>query len=279
MRRFSFAGGSLPLGTKTYVMGILNVTPDSFSDGGLYESPAQAAEKAAALAREGADIIDIGACSTRPDGVRISEAEELTRIRAVFDSVRAAISVPISVDTYRPAVAEYALRHGANIINDVSGGVSPAMAALIKQYDAGWILMHAGGAQAQTADVLTYPDGVTADVQAFFDRAMELTAQHGLSPEQICLDPGFGFAKTQAQNIELLREYKRLNTRGAALLSALSRKRFVGALSGETDPAKRLYGTLAANAMAVAGGADIVRVHDVAAHVPFLLAADGLLRN
>lgn len=279
MRQFSFAGGSLPLGEKTYVMGILNVTPDSFSDGGLFETPAAAAAKAAALEQQGADMIDIGACSTRPDGVRVSEEAELSRIRAVFDSVRAAVAVPVSVDTYRPAVADYALRRGANIINDVSGGVSPEMAALIKEYDAGWVLMHAGGAQARTADVLDYPNGVTADVQAFFDRALEITARCGLRPEQICLDPGFGFAKTEAQNMELLRHLHELHTRGAALLSALSRKRFVGALSGEADPAGRLYGTLAANGMAVAGGADIVRVHDVSAHVPYLRAVDGLLRK
>ena len=137
MRQFAFAGGSLPLGEKTYVMGILNVTPDSFSDGGLFTSPAAAAAKAAALEQQGADMIDIGACSTRPHGVRVSEEAELSRIRAVFDSVRAAVAVPVSVDTYRPAVADYALRRGANLINDVSGGVSPEMAALIKEYDAG----------------------------------------------------------------------------------------------------------------------------------------------
>ena len=139
-RVFSFAGGSLPLGFKTYIMGILNVTPDSFYDGGRYFDPAAAVKKAVSLASEGADIIDIGALSTRPGGERATEEEELRRIASVLPEIRKEVKLPLSVDTYRPAVARCALDTGADIVNDVSGAFSPALAALVKEYGAGWVL-------------------------------------------------------------------------------------------------------------------------------------------
>ena len=279
MRCFSFVSGRFSLGEKTRIMGILNVTPDSFSDGGRFCTPRSAAAQAAAMERAGADLIDIGACSTRPGGEVIGETEELSRLSAVFPAVRAAVKAPLSVDTFRPAVAAYALQNGADIVNDVSGRLNPEMAEVINRFGAGWIVMHAGPPDAATADVLDYPGGVTRCVQAFFDRAVPEAAALGIGPERLCLDPGFGFAKTNAQNLELLRKLHTLDTHGCALLAALSRKRFVGALSGETEPEDRLFGTLAANAAAVAAGADLVRVHDVAEHVQFLRAADSLFRT
>ncbi len=278
MRTFAYAGGSLLLGETTYLMGVLNVTPDSFFDGGRYFSPDLAAARAAALQNEGAHIVDLGVCSTRPGGEVIGEEEELRRLEEVFDRVRAAVSVPLSVDTFRPAAAAYVLRRGANIVNDVSGVVSPQMAALVKEYHAGWVITHTGPEGAKTADEYDYPGGVTAHVQAFFDSALEQTLRLGIPPEHICLDPGFGFAKNVAQNLVLLTSMKTLDTGGAALLAALSRKRFVGAISGENDPENRLPGTLAANVAAVEQGADILRVHDVNAHRPVILAADRIYR-
>ena len=214
--------------------------------------------------------------STRPGAVRADGAEELRRLRAVFDRVRAAVSAPISADTYRPEVARWALAHGAALINDVSGGVDPEMAAVVREAGAGWILTHAGGVNVPTESERGYPDGVLSDVQRFFDAVLTRTAALGVDPEQLCLDPGFGFAKSAAENVELLRGLKTLDTHGRPLLSALSRKRFVGALSGEAEAEGRLCGTLAANAMAVLSGAEILRVHDVAAHAPFVRALDGL---
>ena len=274
MRRFRFQSGSLVGGGKPALMGILNVTPDSFSDGGVYFTPEAAAARAAEMQLAGADLIDIGACSTRPGGALTDEAEELRRMQAAFDAVRAAVTVPVSVDTFRPAVAAFALERGADIVNDVSGTVDPELADMVRRSGAGWILMHAGPAGAATADAPDYPGGVLRHVQAFFDDAVTKAAALGVPQAQICLDPGFGFAKTQEQNLELLRGLRTLDTHGCMLLVALSRKRFVGAISGETAPENRLFGTLAANAAAVAGGADILRVHDVAAHAPFVRALD-----
>lgn len=275
MREFCHAGGSLPLGNNVYLMGILNVTPDSFSDGGSFFAPEKALARGLALAAEGADVLDVGCCSTRPGGAYASEEEELSRLKSVLPALRRETRVPISVDTFRPAVARYALDAGADLINDVSGVFSAEMAAAVRAYGAGWVLTHAGNGAA-TAEVLEYPRGVTVHVQAFFDDMLQRCAAAGLRREQLCLDPGFGFAKTVSQNLRLLRELDRLRTGGAALLAGLSRKRFVGAVSGEADPAGRLYGTLAADLAAAERGADFLRVHDVAAHAAALRMAAAL---
>lgn len=278
MRYFSYAGGAFPLGQKTYIMGILNVTPDSFYEGSRFFTPAAAVKKAVQLSQEGADILDIGACSTRPGGEYVSEEEELNRLKSVLPAVRREVDAVISVDTFRPGIARFALENGANIINDVSGVFHSEMARVIRSFSAGYIAMHAGHAGAKTADVLAYPLGVINHVQLFFDEITEKLLQFGIEKEKICLDPGFGFAKTEAQNIELLRRFEMLDARGHALLCALSRKRFIGALSDAQTPEDRLPGTLAADLLAVQKGADIVRVHDVKEHVPLLRTADRLIR-
>ncbi|MBQ6023471.1 MAG: dihydropteroate synthase [Clostridia bacterium] len=265
-RFFSFSGGSLPLGRRTYIMGILNVTPDSFYDGGRYFDPAAAVKKAVSLAEEGADIIDIGALSTRPNAERASEAEELRRLRAVLPQIRRETPLPLSVDTYRPAVARYCLDEGADIVNDVSGVFNEDMAALIKAYAAGWVVMHAGPRDAKTETETEYPGGVVRDVQAFFYGMIEKCAAFGVPEEKLCLDPGFGFAKNNRQNTALLQGLRTLDTRGCALLAGLSRKRFVRAAAmSETEP-DVLNATLAADLICASAGADILRVHDVAAH-------------
>ena len=277
-RIFSFAGGSLPLGKKTYLMGILNITPDSFYDGGRYFDPAAALKKAVSLAGEGADIIDVGALSTRPNADRADEAEELRRLSAVLPQLRREVAVPISVDTYRPAVARYALSEGADIINDVSGLFSADIAALIKEYGAGWVLMHAGPENARTEDEAAYPLGIVNHVQLFFDAVLHKTAEYGIPAQKICLDPGFGFAKNAVKNRELLRCLSLLHTDGCAFLCALSRKRFIRAAALSEADADVLAATLTADLSAAAAGADILRVHDVAAHKALLSAYDCLLR-
>ena len=278
-RIFSFAGGSLPLGRKTYIMGILNVTPDSFYDGGRYFDPAEAVKKAVSLAAEGADIIDIGAMSTRPFGERVEQAEELRRLMSVLPQIRREVPLPLSVDTYRPGVARFALDAGADIINDVSGVFSPEMAELIARSGAGWVLMHAGPANAKTEAVEAYPLGVVNHVQLFFDDMLEKAAASGVPAEKICLDPGFGFAKTNGQNLELLRGLSLLRAGGRALLCALSRKRFVRAMAESDADESVLAAALAADLAAVSAGADILRVHDVSAHKALLPAYDGIVRK
>lgn len=265
MRNFEFRNHILPLGGRAYVMGILNVTPDSFSDGGKYFSPSDALEHALRMAEEGADIIDVGAVSTRPGGVRTDTEEEWRRLSSVLPVLRREISLPISVDTFREEIAEKCLDAGADILNDVSGLYRQSVARIVKKYDAGWILMHSGVLVCETAAEREYPIGVVNDVQGFYDEAAVAAAADGIDVGRLCFDPGFGFGKNVAQNAELLRNFDLLDPNGAAQLCALSRKRFIAALSDDAS-AERLGGTLAADVLAVTKGADILRVHDVALH-------------
>ncbi|MCH5198274.1 MAG: dihydropteroate synthase [Oscillospiraceae bacterium] len=278
MRTFNYAGGNLHLGTKTYIMGILNITPDSFYDGGRFFDPKNAVKRAVELENEGADILDIGAVSTRPGAIRVSEAEEMQRLRAVFKEIRKNVNIPISVDTYRPSIANFCLNNGANIINDVSGAFNPLLAKVIKDCGAGWIVMHSGGDNVNTEDVLDYPCGIVNHIQMFFDEMLNETMQFGIDNSNICLDAGFGFAKTNEQNIELLKNFDILSSYGCALLCALSRKRFIGELFCEVDPEKRINGTLVANITAVLKGADIIRVHNVNEHKQIICGLDKIVR-
>ena len=266
MIAFITAKGELPLDKKPYLMGILNVTPDSFSDGGLYTDPAAALKKAEEMVCQGADIIDVGAVSTRPFASPVSEDEEWERLAAALPELLRDCPVPVSVDTTAVSVARRCLDLGAAIINDVSGAFRPAMCEAVKEYRAGWVLMHGGAAFAKTEAETEYPGGVLCHVQDFFDNVIQQAAEYGLPTEQLCLDPGFGFAKNTEQNAALLKNLSSLDTHDAALMAALSRKRFIGALSGDDDPADRLGGTLAANVMAVLAGAHIIRAHEIALH-------------
>ena len=276
MRVFRHKNGAFALGEKTLLMGILNLTPDSFFAASRAENTQNAAEAALRLQSEGADLIDVGACSTRPGGEVASEEEELRRIKTLLPAVLTAVNVPVSVDTFRPAVAREALSLGAAVVNDVSGAFNPETARLVKETGAGYIVMHAGPEGAATADRVDYPLGIVNEVQGFFDEMLEKLVGAGIDPSQLCFDPGFGFAKDVEQNAELLRGLKLLDASGCALLAGLSRKRFVGALSGAPAPEERLPGTVAADVAAVLAGADILRVHDVAAHVPAIRIADSI---
>ncbi|MBQ6065275.1 MAG: dihydropteroate synthase [Clostridia bacterium] len=265
MKVFRTAKGELRL-DRPYLMGILNVTPDSFSDGGLYNDAISALAKAEEMAAQGADLIDVGAVSTRPFSAPVSEEEEWARLSAVLPELLRICPVPVSVDTTTVSVARRCLDLGVAIINDVSGAFRPELGELIKEYRAGWVLMHGGAALAKTEAEIDYPEGVVRSVQAFFDDVISQAAANGLPVEQLCLDPGFGFAKNVEQNVELLKNLSSLHTHGAALMAALSRKRFIGAISGDDDPADRLGGTLAANVMAVRAGAQIIRSHEITLH-------------
>lgn len=257
-------------------MGILNITPDSFMDKGSCFSIPAAVKHALEMQAEGADIIDIGAMSTRPGSGYISPDEEIGRLAPVMEQLMEKLEVPVSVDTVYAQTAVYALDHGAAIINDVSGVFDEPMAKVIKEYEAGWIVTHTGGLTAGAAT--EYENGVTECVKAFFDEMLEKTAEYGISRPQICLDPGFGFAKNTAQNLELLSNLNKLKKEDIALLCGVSAKRFIGDITGHAEPSKRLYGTLGANIAAVYAGADIVRVHNVREHVEALKVIDRLIR-
>lgn len=256
-------------------MGVLNITPDSFSDGGLYRDPAAAVAHAIQMERDGADLIDVGAMSTRPFGEPIEEAEEIERLSCLGEIIRT-LSCPVSVDTVNLSTARYALEQGAAVINDVSGVFRPDMARLVREFGCGYIVMHRGGPRTeQDAD---YPNGVTADVGAFFDRMLSRLVREGISAESVCLDPGYGFSKNTADNLTLLRQAERLKRNGVCLLTALSRKRFVGAASGVEAPEERDAASAAAGVAAIQKGSDMLRVHNVKMAVACARMADAVYR-
>ncbi len=265
-----------PLGKKTYVMGILNYTPDSFSDGGENFSTEAALECALKMRQAGADIIDIGANSTRPDAEILSASQELERLMPALESVCGKVDCAVSVDTFYPLCAEAALKAGASIINDVSGEFNREMALLAKKYGAGYVVVHNPCGAGVIAD---YKDGVVAEVRKFFLDSLRLAAEIGLGKEQLCLDIGLGFSKKYEDNLELLSQMQWLKFKGVALLAAGSRKRFIGRASGEENAKMRDSGTVAAHTAAIAGGADIIRVHDVYSAVQGARVADAIYRR
>ena len=259
---FKGNGFSFEINKRTYIMGILNVTPDSFFDGGQWNSPEKAVEHALKMQEDGADIIDIGAQSTRPGSTLLSEDEELEIIKKYIPAVTSAVNVPVSVDTFYPKVAEYCLENGAKIINDVSSKMDREMALVVKKYNAGWIVMHTGNASASQEADYSKCGGVVNDVLSFFDKAEKIAAEYSISRENICFDMGFGFGKSHFDNLELLRNIDKLKSPERALLTALSCKRLVKNETG-ADGYDRVFGTLAADTLAIAGGTDFSRVHHV----------------
>ena len=259
---FKGNGFSFEINKRTYIMGILNVTPDSFFDGGQWNSPEKAVEHALKMQEDGADIIDIGAQSTGPGSTLLSEDEELEIIKKYIPAVTSAVNVPVSVDTFYPKVAEYCLENGAKIINDVSSKMDREMAFVVKKHNAGWIVMHTGNASASQEADYSKCGGVVNDVLAFFDKAEKIAAEYSISRENICFDMGFGFGKSHFDNLELLRNIDKLKSPERALLTALSCKRLVKNETG-ADGYDRVFGTLAADTLAIAGGTDFIRVHHV----------------
>jgi dihydropteroate synthase len=273
---------TLLLGPRTLIMGVLNVTPDSFSDGGKFLDPRRAVEHALAMQRDGADLLDIGAESTRPGSHEITSAEALRRLLPVLQALRPQLKIPISVDTRNSAVAEAALEAGAEIINDVSGlKHDPRIAAIAAKYRAALILMHMRG-EPRTMQKGPFARDVVRDVLSGLRASLGRTRKAGIPNSQIILDPGIGFGKTHAQNFELLRKLPQLAKLGHPLLIGTSRKGFLGAtLAREGRPAppeERLWGTAATVAASILNGAHIVRVHDVAQMAQVARVADRILR-
>ena len=244
---------------RPLVMGILNITPDSFSDGGVAFSLSGALERLHCLEKEGADIIDIGACSTAPMNEVVSCDEEIKRLSFLPNLVNAA-NVPLSIDTFRPEVAEYALSCGVKIVNDESGKFSEKMAEVVKKYNAGWIFMHTGGKLSK--DIKEYPDGVINDVLSFFKECETKASDFGIDRDSLFFDFGIGFGKSREDDLTLLSECEKV-TAYYPLLVGVSRKRIIGEITNEKDSKNRVAGSVAAATLVAYKGAEILRVHDV----------------
>lgn len=278
MKYFAHRSGKFCLGEKTCLMGIVNITPDSFSDGGRYFSAEAAVDHALALIEDGADIVDLGACSTKPFSDPVLPEEEQRRLLPALTGLKNKTSVPVSIDSFYPSTVKAALENGADIINDVSGVFNPEAARLAARYGAGYIVMHGGTGLAPAQTAAVYPNGIINAVQSFFDEILPKLENAGVKAENICLDPGFGFMKDTRQNAELLKGLPQINAHGSAVLVGLSRKRFIGELSGAPDPRDRLGGTLAANVLAAASGADIIRTHEIKMHKQAIRLLEKMLK-
>ncbi|MGE5199251.1 MAG: dihydropteroate synthase [Rhodospirillaceae bacterium] len=258
------------------VMGVLNVTPDSFSDGGRYLDVEAAVERGLAMVAEGAVIVDVGGESTRPGASAVSSADELERVIPVIERLAARISVPISVDTSKPEVMSAAIAAGASVVNDVRALREPGALAAVASTGAAVCLMHMQGEPRTMQAAPAYGD-VVADVRGFLAARTEACLGAGLARERICIDPGIGFGKTPGHNLALLRALDRLGPPDIPVLVGVSRKSLVGIITGR-PPERRLAGSLAFAALAAAGGAAIIRVHDVAETVDAVKVASALRR-
>lgn len=270
--------GVLVLGERTLLMGVLNVTPDSFSDGGLFLDPDKAIAHALAMQRAGADLIDIGAESARPGARGIPAEEELRRLLPVLRGLQRRLRVPISVDTTKPAVAEAALRAGAQMVNDVSGlRADPRLAKVARRYDVPLALMHMRGTPL-TMQQIPPAKNIWREIERDLAWSVRQAQKAGLRRTQIVIDPGIGFGKTVAQNFEILRELRRLERFKLPVLIGTSRKSFIGKTLDNAPADQRLMGTAASVAAAILAGAHIVRVHDVAEMLQVARLTDALLR-
>jgi dihydropteroate synthase len=275
--------GSLRLGERTLVMGVLNVTPDSFSDGGEFFDVKRAVGHALAMQRDGADIIDIGAESTRPGSVGLSAAEELRRLLPVLQALRGKLKIPISVDTQKSAVAELALGAGAEIVNDISGlRTDPQLARVAAGYGAPLILMHMRGTP-NTMQKGPFTRHVMRDVISGLRESVATAKKLGVKRSQIVIDPGIGFGKSYSQNYELLAKLPEFARLGYPIMVGTSRKGFLGATlakNGQSAPAQeRMFATAATVAASILNGAHIVRVHDVAEMAQVARVADAVLNR
>lgn|SRR5574337_156376 len=256
-------GKTLDLGRRTLIMGILNVTPDSFSDGGRFFNPGRALAHAREMAEAGADIIDIGGESTRPGSLPLSEEEELGRIIPLIERLSAELPVPLSVDTYKSAVAKKALQAGASIVNDISGlRFSPDMARVAADAGAPVVIMHIKGTPRNMQQNPVYED-VVGEILSYIEEGIAIAERAGVDREQILIDPGIGFGKTLEHNLAVLNRLDEFRGLGRPVVLGASRKRFIGTILGIEEPSGRVDGTAATVAVGIERGASIVRVHDV----------------
>ena len=271
-------GRSLMYGRRTLIMGIINVTPDSFSGDGLYGSVEKAVELARRMVDDGADLLDVGGESTRPGAQPVTIEEEINRVVSSIQAIVAAVMVPVSVDTRRAAVARAALEVGAHLVNDVDGlQRDPDMGHVISSFGAAAIVMHSPGPAWEVPWPASYGD-VVSEVRAFLDKSIQLGLRAGIPRERIIVDPGFGFGKSVDDNLTVLRHLGEFRSLGQPLLIGTSRKSTIGKLLN-ADVGDRLEGSLATLPLAIAEGVDIVRVHDVLASARVVRVADAVVRQ
>jgi dihydropteroate synthase len=280
-RRLHTSAGELELGGQPMLMGIVNATPDSFSDAGLHQTLVERVELARCLLAAGAQLIDIGGESGVTNRPAVAPEEEVARVVPLIERVTGELGARVSVDTYKPAVARAAIAAGASIVNDVSGLRDPALADVCAETGAGLVLMHTIAPPKQRLHDRSLDGRIVDDVRRFLEGRIELALARGVAFEQLAVDPGPDFSKTPAQTIDVLRALSSLHELGRPILLAVSRKDFLGALT-QRGPRGRLAGTLAAVAHGVDAGAHVLRVHDVAATMDFLtvraaLGGDGEL--
>jgi dihydropteroate synthase len=268
-RTLDARGTALPLGGRSLIMGVVNVTPDSFFAESRHPSADDAVAAGVRLVEEGADIVDVGGESTRPGHHPVHAAEERVRVLPVVEQLSRRVAVPISVDTYKAEVAEAALAAGARIINDVWGlARDPAMAGVVAAGGAAVIIMHNRAKADASIDILD-------EIKTFFDQALSRAVKAGIRNDRVVLDPGIGFGKTLEQNLAVLARLKEIAGWGYPVLVGVSRKSFIAKLA-PSEPGERLPATIAANVIAALCGAAILRVHDVAAHVQALKIAEAI---
>ncbi len=256
-------GRVLDLGSRTHIMGILNVTPDSFSDGGLYADPARALDHAREMVSQGADIIDIGGESTRPGADPLTEEEETNRIIPVIERLSTELMAPISVDTYKSSVAKKALQAGAGIVNDISGlGFSPDMAQVVADHGAAVVIMHIKGTPRDMQVNPVYHD-VVGEIMDHLEESAGIALKAGIDRDRIMIDPGIGFGKTLEHNLAVLERLDEFRALGFPIVLGTSRKRFIGTVLDIAEPKDRIEGSAATVALGIQRGARIVRVHDV----------------
>jgi dihydropteroate synthase len=261
--RWLLPGGTLPLGSRTAIMGILNVTPDSFSDGGLYFDQDKAITRAREMEAEGADIIDIGGESSRPGSEAVPEDEELRRVLPVIEGVARSVKIPVSIDTYRSSVARRAIEAGAQIVNDISSfRFDDQMPAVVSRTRAGVVLMHSRG-DRDTLHKQPPMKDARSDVAGDLSAAAERAVAAGIPAESIVLDPGIGFGKAAAESVSILKSLNGFSKIGYPLLVGTSRKSFIRLLTSDQTQDGRIWGTAATVVAAILNGAHIVRVHDV----------------
>jgi len=262
---------------KVYIMGVLNLTPDSFYDGGRYLDKEKAIQQALAMVKEGADIIDIGGESTRPGAEKISVKEEINRVIPVLKAIRKEIKIPISVDTYKSETAEAALIEGADIVNDISGlRFDKKMAKIIARYNAGVVVMHIKGTP-KTMQLNPVYEDLVSEIKEHLEKSIKIALENGINFNKIIIDPGIGFGKRLEDNYVIINKLEEFKIFGRPILIGLSRKSLIGKVLNQT-PEERLPGTLVLNAISILNGANIIRVHDVEEHKKMIKLV-GFLKN
>lgn len=262
----------IELGNRTLIMGILNVTPDSFSDGGQFNTVSHGLNQAIKMVKEGADIIDVGGESTRPGSESVDAQEEIKRVVPIIQELKRFINKPISIDTYKASVARAALDVGANIVNDVWGlQKDPEIAQVIAEYNVPVVIMH-------NQENSVYENDIIQSIKEFFEKSLDIAEKAGIKKEQIILDPGIGFGKTVAQNLQVMNRLEELQSLGYPLLLGISRKSLIGKTL-DVATHDRIEGTLALNAIGIQKGAEIIRVHDIKENVKASKMIDAVCRG